>query len=101
VAHTKSLLYYFENKSDIKINYHKIKVIAVGASRKKKWQVCRDLNCKEGKLVIKYLGMSDNDNKLYVVDLLYSLSPTKSDALRFKSCPVKSAILAGPTTSYT
>jgi hypothetical protein len=44
--------------------------------------------------------MSDNDKKLYVVDLLYSLNPTKSDALRFKSCPVKSVVLSGPTTSY-
>jgi hypothetical protein len=44
--------------------------------------------------------MSDNDKKLYVVDLLYSLSPTKSDDLQFKSCLVKSVVLARPTTSY-
>jgi hypothetical protein len=47
VAHTKSLLYYFENKSDIKINYHKIKVIAVGASRKKSGKFAEILTVKK------------------------------------------------------
>jgi hypothetical protein len=70
IANTKFLLYYFENMSSLKINYHKSEVIVLGSLV---WsaRIARLLNCTEGFLLMKYLGVPVSNLKLYVANLIY------------------------------
>jgi hypothetical protein len=71
IANTKFLLYCFENMSRLKINYHKSEVMVLGISVEKIARNARLLNCKEGSLPMKYLGIPVSKTKLYSADLMY------------------------------
>jgi hypothetical protein len=70
VANVKFLLYCFENMSGLKINYQKSEVIVLGASEVESAQMVGWLNCKEGRLSIKFLGISVSDRMLFAADLI-------------------------------
>jgi hypothetical protein len=71
VTNLMFLLYYFENMSGLKINFHKNKVIVVGASKEEGARIANCLNCKEVVLPMKYLGIPVNICKVYIADLMY------------------------------
>jgi hypothetical protein len=50
IFNTKFLLYYFENMSRLKINYHKSEVMVMGVPAKESARIARLLNYKEGTL---------------------------------------------------
>jgi hypothetical protein len=60
ITHVKFLLYCFENMFGLKINYHKNKVIVLGAYKEESAQIDDILNCREGKLPITYLLIDSN-----------------------------------------
>jgi hypothetical protein len=66
----KFLLYYFENMSGLKINYQKSEVYALEASKEESAQIAYWLNCREGVLPMKYLGVPVSDRMLYAADLM-------------------------------
>jgi hypothetical protein len=66
VANMNFILYCFENMLDLKINFHKSEVIVVRA------RIANCLNCKEGELPMKYLGIPVTTDKLYTADLMYA-----------------------------
>jgi hypothetical protein len=70
IANTKFLLYYFGNMSSLKINYHKSEVMVLGVPREESAKIAKLLNCKEGALPMRYLGIPVSNMKLYYVDLL-------------------------------
>jgi hypothetical protein len=53
-----------------KINYQKSEVIVLGASEDESSQIAKWLNCREGSLSLKYLGMSVSDRMLFMADLM-------------------------------
>jgi hypothetical protein len=57
ITHIKFLLYYFKNMSGLKINYQKSEIMVVGASKEESSYITNMLNCREGTLPIKYLGI--------------------------------------------
>jgi hypothetical protein len=71
IVNTKFLLYYFENMSGLRINYHKSEVMVVGATEEESATIANMLNCKVGSLHIKYLGIPVSNSKLFARDLLY------------------------------
>jgi hypothetical protein len=71
VVNLKFILYCFENMSGLKINFHKSKVIVVGASKEEGARIANCLNCKERELPMKYLGIPVTTDKLYIADLMY------------------------------
>jgi hypothetical protein len=71
IMHTKFLLYYFESLSGLKINYHKSEVMLMGVSDEEKARIAIVLNCKEGVLPMKYLGITISKTNLYTADLIY------------------------------
>jgi hypothetical protein len=54
----------------IKTNHHKCEVIVLGASKKESSQISNVLNCGEGKLPIKYLGILVSHKMIYSTDLI-------------------------------
>jgi hypothetical protein len=70
VANVKFLLYCLENMSGLKINYQKSEVIILEASEVESAQMAGWLNCKEGRLPIKYLGIPVSDSMLFAADLM-------------------------------
>jgi hypothetical protein len=52
IANTKFLLYYFENISCLRINYHKSEVMVVGANEGEEVIIANMLNCKVGSLSV-------------------------------------------------
>jgi hypothetical protein len=56
--------------SGLKINYQKSEVIILEASEVESTQMAGWLNCKEGRLPIKYLGIPVSDNMLFAADLM-------------------------------
>jgi hypothetical protein len=71
IIHTKFFLYCFESLSGLKINYHKSEVMVTGVSDEERVRIANMLNCKEGVLPMKYLGMPVSKTNLYSVDLIY------------------------------
>jgi hypothetical protein len=71
IANTKFLLYYFENMSGLKINYHKSEVMVLGVPVEESARIARMLNCKEGALPMKYLGILVSNKKMYFADLMF------------------------------
>jgi hypothetical protein len=71
VANLKFILYCLKEMSGLKINYHKSEVIVVGASKEESTKIANCLNCREGELPMKYLGVPVTTTKLYTVDLMY------------------------------
>jgi hypothetical protein len=71
IMHTKFLLYYFESLSGLKINYHKSEVMLMGVSDEEKARIAIVLNCKEGVLPMKYLGITISKTNLYTAGLIY------------------------------
>jgi hypothetical protein len=71
LANTKFLLYCFENMSGLRINYHKSEVMVLGVSGEESARIARLINCKEGALPMKYLGIPVSNMKLYSTDLMY------------------------------
>jgi hypothetical protein len=57
--------------SGLKINYHKSEVMVVGVPAEERARIARLLNCKEGTLPMKYLGIPASNMKLYSADLIY------------------------------
>jgi hypothetical protein len=60
----KSLLYYFEWLSRLKINYHKSEVITFGVDKEAECIIADMLNCKVGQLPMSYLGFPISDKRL-------------------------------------
>jgi hypothetical protein len=58
IANTKFLLYYFENMSGLKINYHKSEVMVLGVPVEESARIARMLNCKEGGFTNEISGHS-------------------------------------------
>jgi hypothetical protein len=56
--------------SGIKINYQKSEVIVLRASKEESSQIARWLNCREGSLQMKYLGVPISDKMLFAADLM-------------------------------
>jgi hypothetical protein len=71
VANLKFILYCFEEMSGLKINFHNSEVIVVDASKEDSAKVANYLNCKEGELLMKYLGIPVTTANLYIADLMY------------------------------
>jgi hypothetical protein len=46
-------------------------VIVLGASKDESTRIVNYLNCKEGELPMKYLGISVTIDKMYTADLIY------------------------------
>jgi hypothetical protein len=65
IAHTKFLLYCFESLSSLKINYHKSEVMVMGVSDEESARIGNVLNCKEGVLPMKYLGILVSKTHVY------------------------------------
>jgi hypothetical protein len=57
--------------SSLKINYHKSEVMVMEVSVDESARIARLLNCKEGALPMKYLGIPVSNMKLYCTDLMY------------------------------
>jgi hypothetical protein len=57
--------------SGLKINFHKSEVIMVGVSKEESTRIANCLNCKEGELPMKYIGIPVTTDKLYIADLMY------------------------------
>jgi hypothetical protein len=55
------LLICFENMSVLKINFDKIEAILTGVNDQEKCRVANMLNCRLGKLPMKYLGLPNSD----------------------------------------
>jgi hypothetical protein len=53
----KKCVYYFENTSQLKINYHKSEVMVLAVTREESAQIARLLNCRERALPMKYLDI--------------------------------------------
>jgi hypothetical protein len=70
ISNVKFLLYCFKNMSGLKINYQKSEVIVLGASKEESSQIARWLNCREGSLPLKYLGVHVSGSMLFVADLM-------------------------------
>jgi hypothetical protein len=70
VTNLKFILYCIENMSYLKINFHKGEVIVLGASKEESTRLANCLNCKEGELPMKYLGIPVTSAKLYTTDLM-------------------------------
>jgi hypothetical protein len=69
IADLKFILLCFQNKSSLKINFDKSKVLVLEAGTPAdQHRVANMLNCKLGKFPIKYLGLPVNDLSLRVVD---------------------------------
>lgn len=71
IANTKFLLYCFESMSGLKINYDNNEVIVVGAPEEEKKRVANMLNCQEGNMPIKYLGVPISDRQIHIAELRY------------------------------
>jgi hypothetical protein len=56
--------------SGLKINYKKSEVIVLGASEIEMAQIAGWLNCKEGGLPLKYLGILVSDKMLFAAHLM-------------------------------
>jgi hypothetical protein len=52
----------------MKINFHKNKVIVMGAEAEEHARVARLLRCKQGKFPFTYLGFTISDHKLTIAD---------------------------------
>jgi hypothetical protein len=65
IAHTKFLLYCFENMSGLRINYHMSEVMVLGVSSEESSRIAKLLNCREGTLQMRYLGIPVINMKLY------------------------------------
>jgi hypothetical protein len=70
IENIKFLLYCFENMSDLKINYHKNEIFVIGASAVERMEIASLLNCREGKLPFRYLGIPVSDKMLYTIELI-------------------------------
>jgi hypothetical protein len=57
--------------SELKINYHKSEVMIIGASKEESSRIANVLNCKDGTLPMKYLGIPVSNMKLYTSYLAY------------------------------
>jgi hypothetical protein len=66
IASVKFLLYCFENMSGLKIYFHKSELVVIGAID----EIANLLNCKEGALPFKYLGIPVSDRMLFAADLM-------------------------------
>jgi hypothetical protein len=71
VANLKFILYCFEDMSCLKINFHKSEALMLGASKEESTWIANYLNCKEGELPMKYLGIPVTTAKLYTAGLMY------------------------------
>jgi hypothetical protein len=56
--------------SGLKINYQKSEMIVLGDSEVERAKMVGWLNCTEGTLPIKYLGISVSDRMLFTADLM-------------------------------
>jgi hypothetical protein len=70
IENVKFLLYCFEQMSRLKINFHKTEVVVIGATSEGSAKIAGLLNCREGKLPMKYLRVPMSDRILYTTDLL-------------------------------
>ncbi|XP_047051186.1 ABC transporter G family member 41-like [Lolium rigidum] len=61
IANLKFLLLCFENMSGLKINFDKSEVFVTGVTEPEQRRVAHMLNCKLGKLPMKYLGIPRKD----------------------------------------
>jgi hypothetical protein len=57
--------------SGLKINYHKSEVTVLGVPSEESARIAKLLNCIEGSLPLKYLGITVSNLKLYVANLIY------------------------------
>jgi hypothetical protein len=64
-------MYCFENMSELKINDHKSDMMVMGVYAEESARIARLLNCKEGVLPMKYLGILVSKTKSYSTDLMY------------------------------
>jgi hypothetical protein len=71
VANLKFILYCFEEMLGLKINFHKSEVMVLRVSKEESTRIANCLNCKEGGLPMKYLGIPVITAKLYITDLMY------------------------------
>lgn len=62
----KLILYCFEWISGLKINHHKSEVVVFGVDIEEEQSIANILNCKVGRLPMKYLGVPFNDHHLGV-----------------------------------
>jgi hypothetical protein len=70
IMNLKLILYWFERKSGIKINYHKSEVYVVGGDQKVKEEIAGKLNCKLGQFPMIYLGIPIHTKKLRQTDFV-------------------------------
>jgi hypothetical protein len=70
-ANLKFMLFCFENMSGLKITFHKSEVIVVGVSKEEGARIANYLNCREGVLPMKYMGIPVNICKMYTSGLMY------------------------------
>jgi hypothetical protein len=58
------MLYLFEQKLDLKINFYKSKVFCLGEAQERKSAFGEIFTCKSGVLPMKYLGIPVDDKRL-------------------------------------
>jgi hypothetical protein len=57
--------------SGLKINYHKSEMTVLGVPSEESARIAKLLNCIEGSLPLKYLGITVSNLKLYAANLIY------------------------------
>jgi hypothetical protein len=68
IANLKFLLLCFENMSGLKINFDKSEVFVTGVTEPEQRRIAHMLNCRLGKLPMKYLGLPVSSLALRVAD---------------------------------
>jgi hypothetical protein len=68
VANLKFLLLCFENMSGLRINFHKSKVLVLGAMTEEQGRIANLLNCKQGSFSFTNLGLPIGDRALLASD---------------------------------
>jgi hypothetical protein len=86
IAPMKFLLYCFGNMSGLKINYHKSEVMLMGVSKEESSRIVNVLNCREGTLPMRYLGILISNTKLYTSNLNVCRCGLKKGCLLYKDC---------------
>jgi hypothetical protein len=66
----KFLLYCIEHISGLQITFHKSKVLVVGASKDESIEIASWLNCRQGKLPLRYLGIPFSDRMMFASDMM-------------------------------